>query len=85
MFQESSKSNGIDIGDTYRHAQQMRDAGSTDVRERVSMWPVGSARASNMEEKAIGDLQYQNLQLLNGGVTRIAVHHSTQHLKISHI
>lgn len=75
VFQESSRSNGIDIDDTYRHAQQMRDAGFTDVRERVFEWPVGSARASTKEEKAIGDLQYQNLQLLIGGVTGIAVQH----------
>ena len=75
MFQEGSRSNGIDIDDTYRHAQQMRDAGFTGVRERVSKWPVGSARASTPEEKAIGDLQYQTLQLSVGSVTRTAVQH----------
>lgn len=51
----------------------MRDAGFTDVRERVFKWSVGSARASTQEEKAIGDLQYQNLQVLIGGVTGMAV------------
>ena len=56
VFQESSRNNGIDIDDTYKHAQQMRDAGFADVRERVFKWPVGSARASTQEEKAIGDL-----------------------------
>ena len=75
VFQESSRSNGIDIDDTYRHAQQMRDTGFTDVRERVFKWPVGSARASTKEEKAIGDLQYQNLQVLVEGVTGIAIQH----------
>jgi len=75
VFQESSMSNGIDIDDTYKHAQQMRDAGFTDVRERVFKWPVGSARASTQEEKVIGDLLYQNLQVLIGGVTRTAVQH----------
>ena len=75
VFQESSRRNGIDIDDTYRHAQQMRDAGFTDVRERVFKWPVGSGRASNEEEKAIGDLQYQNVQGLIGSVTGTAVQH----------
>lgn len=51
----------------------MRDAGLTDVRERVFRWPVGSARASTKEEKAIGDLQYQNLQVLIEGVTGMAI------------
>ena len=73
VFQASSRSNGIDIDATYRHAQKMRDAGFTDVRERVFKWSVGSARASTQEEKAIGDLQYQNLQVLIGGVTGMAV------------
>ena len=53
----------------------MREAGFTDVRERVFKWPVGSARASTKEEKAIGDLQYQNLQVLVEGVTGIAIQH----------
>lgn len=75
VFQESSRSNGIDIDDTYRHAQQMRDAGFTDVRERVFNWPVGTAKASTPEEKAIGELQNQNLQVLIGGVTGTAVQH----------
>ena len=75
VFQESSRSNGIDIDDTYRHAQQMRDAGFIDVRERVFKWPVGSVRASTTEEKAIGDLLNQNLQVLIEGVTGTAVRH----------
>ena len=75
VFQESSRSNGVDIDDTYRHAQRMRDAGFTDVRERVFKWPVGGARAGTEEEKAIGDLQYQNLQVLIEGVTGMAVQH----------
>jgi len=75
VFQESSRSNGIDIDDTYKHAQQMRDAGFTDVRERVFKWPVSSARASTPEEKAIADLLYQNLQVLIEGVTGTAVQH----------
>ena len=56
VFQESSRSNGIDLDGTYGHAQRMRDAGFTDVRERVFKWPVGAARAGTPEEKAIGDL-----------------------------
>ena len=75
VFQQSSTSNGIDIDDSYRHAQQMRDAGFIDVRERVFKWPVGSARANTKEEKAIGDLLYQNLQVLIEGVTTIAIQH----------
>jgi len=75
VFQESSRSNGIDIDDTYKHAQQMRDAGFTDVRERVFKWPVSSARASTPEEKAIAELLYQNLQVLIEGVTGTAVQH----------
>ena len=53
----------------------MRDAGFTDVRERVFKWPVGSARASTQDEKSIGDLQHQNLPLLIGGVTATAIRH----------
>ena len=75
VFQESSKNNGIDLDDTYRHAQQMRDAGFVDVRERVFKWPIGGARANTQEEKAIGVLQYRNLQALIGGVTDTAVEH----------
>ncbi|KAL6716689.1 hypothetical protein ACLMJK_006257 [Lecanora helva] len=75
VFQESSRKNGINIDDTYKHAQQMRDAGFVDVRERVFKWPVGVARASTHEEKAIGNLQYQNVQVLIGGVTNTAVQH----------
>lgn len=75
VFQESSRNNGIDLDDTYRHAQQMRDAGFVDVRERVFKWPVGSGRASTKEEKEIGELQYRNVQDLIGGVTETAVRH----------
>ena len=75
VFQESSRRNGIDINSTYKHAQQMRDVGFTDVREKVFKWPVGSGRASSQEEKTIGDLQSQNMQLLVGGVTATAVQH----------
>lgn len=73
VFQRISRKNGVDIDDTYRHAQQMRDAGFTDVRERVFKWPVGSARAGSPEEKAIGDLQYMSLQEVVAGVTTTAV------------
>lgn len=77
VFQESSRNNGIDIDGTYKHAQQMRDAGFTDVRERVFKWPVGSARGSTEDEKTIGDLQYQNMQLLIGGVTETTIQHGS--------
>lgn len=74
VFQESSRSNGIDIDGTYKHARWMRDAGFVDVRERAFRWPVGGGRASS-QEKAIGNLQYQNLPLLIGGVTETAIQH----------
>lgn len=54
----------------------MRDAGFTDVRERVFKWPVGSTRASTREDRAIGDLQYQNIPLLVASVTGTALQHS---------
>ncbi|KAL9616672.1 MAG: hypothetical protein Q9160_008495 [Pyrenula sp. 1 TL-2023] len=73
VFQGSSRSNGIDTDGTYKHAQQMRDAGFTDVRERVFKWPVGSSWTSNQTEKAIGDLLGENLQLLIEGVTKTAI------------
>ena len=75
VFQGISRKNGVDIDDTYRHAQRMRNTGFADVRERVFKWPVGSARAGSPEEKAIGDLQYQSLQEVVTGVTRTAVQH----------
>ena len=75
VFQERTRGDGIDIDDTYKHAQQMRDAGFTDVRERVFEWPIGSARATAQEKKAIGDLQQQNLPVLIEGVTRTALQH----------
>lgn len=75
VFQESSRKSGIDIDSTYKHAEQMRDVGFTDVRERVFKGPVGGGKASTQQEKAIGDLQSQNMQLLIGGVTATAVQH----------
>lgn len=75
VFQGSSRNNGIDTDGTYKHAQQMRDAGYTDVRERVFKWPVGSTWTSNQTEKAIGDLLGQNLQVLIEGVTKTAIQH----------
>ena len=79
VFQESSRSNGIDVDSTYKHARWMRDAGFVDVRERVFRWPVGGGRARSREEKTIGDLQYQNLPLLIGGVTETAIQHGDLH------
>lgn len=73
VFQESSRNNGIDVDDTYKHAQQMRNSGFNGVRERVFKWSVGSARASTQEVKAIGDLLYQNLQMLIRDVIGTAV------------
>ena len=75
VFQESSRSNGIDVDDTYKHAQQMRDVGFVDVRERVFQWPVGSARANSEDGRTIGDLQKQNMPMLIEGVTGTAVEH----------
>ena len=75
VFQQSSSKNGIDIDDTYKHAQQMRDSGFIDVRERIFTWRVGSGRAHTEKDKAIGDLLYRNLQVLIGGVTMTAIQH----------
>ena len=75
VFQESSRSNGIDIDGTYRHAQRMRDAGFVDVRERVFKWPVGGVRGCTREEKAIGELLYQDLPMLIEGVTATVIGH----------
>ncbi len=75
VFQESSRNNGIDIDGTYKHAQQLRDVGFTDVRERVWKWQVGSKRASTEKEKAVGALLYENVPMLIGGVTATAVKH----------
>ena len=75
VFQESSRKNGIDIDATYKHAQHLRDVGFTDVRERVWKWPIGSKRASTEKEKALGELQYQNMQALIPGVTATAIKH----------
>ena len=52
-----------------------RDREETVSTSRVFNWPVGSGRASTQEKKAIGDLQSQNMQLLVGGVTAIAIQH----------
>ena len=73
VLQQGSRDNGIDIHSVYKHAQQMWDAGFTDVRERFFNWPVGSARARTQEEKTIGDLQIQNMLLLIEGVTQTAI------------
>ena len=75
VFQESSKKNGIDIDGTYKHAQQLRDVGFTDVRERVWKWPMCSGMAVTEKEKALGDLAYQNLQVLIPGITATAIKH----------
>lgn len=75
VFQESSKSNGVDIDDSYRHAEQMRIAGFHDVRERVFKWHVGGANGANEKERAIGDLLKENLQVLIDGVTSTALNH----------
>ena len=77
VFQESSRQNGIDLDGTYKRAQQMRDVGFVDVRERVFKWPLGSGRVSTADEKAIGDLHYQTNQTLVGGVTETAIQHGS--------
>lgn len=79
LFQESSRNNGIDIDGTYKHAQEMRDEGFVDVRERVFKWPVGSARATTVLDRTIGDMLYRNLQVLIGGVTETAVQNNDLH------
>ena len=66
-------SNGIDIDDTYKHAQQMREAGFSNVRERIFKWRLGGARASTQEEKAIGEMNYRNIPTLIGSITEAAV------------
>ena len=75
VFQESSRSNGIDVDGTSKHARQMREAGFVDVRERVFKWPIGGGRAGTAEEKAIGELQLRNIPLLIAGVTATVIQH----------
>ncbi|KAL6712831.1 hypothetical protein ACLMJK_009543 [Lecanora helva] len=73
VFQASARNNGIDVDATYKHAQQLRDAGFVDVREGVFTWPVGSGRARTADEAAIGEMQVQNMQALVGNVTETVV------------
>lgn len=78
MFQASSRANGIDLDGTYRHAEQMREVGFVDVRERVFTWPVGrwaGGKGGTMEEREIGELLQRNLPVLIDGVTGMAIEH----------
>ena len=75
VFQASSKSNGIDVDETYRHGQLMCDAGFANVREEVFKWRVGGSGAMTEKDRAIGDLLYANLQALIPGVTATAIRH----------
>ncbi|KAL8708087.1 MAG: hypothetical protein Q9220_006940 [cf. Caloplaca sp. 1 TL-2023] len=81
VFQASARANGIDIDATYKHAQQMRDVGLIDVRERVFKWPVGGnndgeSHASwgyTPREREIAGLQMRALPVLVEGVTATAL------------
>lgn len=75
VLQQSSRNHGIDIDDTYKHAQQLRDVGFMDVRERVWRWPIGSSVASTEKEKALQQLSWQNLLVFITGVTATAIKH----------
>ncbi|KAL8949859.1 MAG: hypothetical protein Q9222_004076 [Ikaeria aurantiellina] len=81
VFQASSRANGISLDDTYKHAQQMRDAGFIDVRERVFKWPVansadgGSSWTYSQKERKLGALQIWSIPVLVEGMTKAAVQH----------
>lgn len=75
VLEESMRKNGIDIDGTSKHAQQLRDVGFTDVRERVWKWPMGSKRANTEKEKALGSMFSQNLLVVIGGLTATLVEH----------
>ena len=75
VFRESARNNGIDVESTSKHAQQMRDAGFLDVREKVFKWRVGIGWARTQDEKEIGELQLRNMQELVGSITTRAVQH----------
>ena len=75
VFRESARNNGVDVESTSKHAQQMRDAGFLDVREKVFKWRIGIGRAKTQDEKEIGELQLQNMQELVGSVTTRAIKH----------
>ena len=75
VLEESLRKNGIDIDDMAKHAQQLRDVGFMDVRERVWKWPVGTNRVNTEKEKALGALMSQNLPVVIEGVTATAVAH----------
>ena len=77
FIQEGLRKNGIDIIDTEKHAQQLRDAGFTNVREQVWKWSMSSKIASTEKEKEnpLGALMYQNMLALIEGVMATAVGH----------
>ena len=77
LIQEGLRTNGIDMNDTEKHAQQLRDAGFTDVRERVWKWSMSSKIESTEKEKEnpLGALMYQNMLVLIESVMATAVGH----------
>ena len=77
FVQEGLRKNGIDVNDTEKRAQQLRDAGFTDVREQVWKWSMSRKIESTEKEKEnpLGALMYQNIMMVIEGVMATAVGH----------
>ena len=75
VHNESLRKNGVNIDDTPKHAQQLRDVGFADVSELVWKCRVGTKRAKTEKEKALGALLCQNLPVMIEGATATAIEH----------
>ncbi|KAL9617584.1 MAG: hypothetical protein Q9160_007654 [Pyrenula sp. 1 TL-2023] len=71
----NARRNGINIHDSYLHAQRMRDLGFADVREQVFTWRFGRRKTGQETEAEgdIGELLVRNFPVFIDGVTDAAI------------